>query len=80
MQAQRAQGTNTTLRIGDKLFLKLYRRVQSGVSPELEVGRFLTDVAHFPNIVPVAGAVEYVGEDGVLEHARAVAGVRDEPG
>jgi maltose alpha-D-glucosyltransferase/alpha-amylase len=65
MAAQRAQGTNTTLRIGEKLFLKLYRRVQAGTSPELEVGRFLTDVAHFPNIVPVAGAVEYVGEDGV---------------
>ncbi|MEJ1961519.1 MAG: maltose alpha-D-glucosyltransferase [Gammaproteobacteria bacterium] len=63
---QRAQGTNTTLRIGEKLFLKLYRRLQSGVSPELEIGRFLTDVAHFPNIVPVAGAVEYRGEDGTL--------------
>jgi maltose alpha-D-glucosyltransferase/alpha-amylase len=29
------------------------------VNPELEVGRFLTEVAKFPNCVPVAGAVEY---------------------
>src|SRR5262249_20878097 len=31
---------------------------------ELEVGRFLTDVAHFEHIVPVAGAVEFRGDDG----------------
>jgi|HubBroStandDraft_1064217.scaffolds.fasta_scaffold00224_2 maltose alpha-D-glucosyltransferase/alpha-amylase len=64
MNPPRAQGSNTTLRLGDKLFLKMYRRLQPGVSTELEIGRFLTDVAHFPNIVPVAGAVEYRGEDG----------------
>ena len=64
LSPQRAQGTNTTLRIGEKLFLKLYRHLQPGVSPELEVGRFLTDVAHFPNIVPVAGAVEHRSDDG----------------
>jgi maltose alpha-D-glucosyltransferase/alpha-amylase len=66
MSAQHAQGTNTTLRIGEKLFIKLYRRLQPGMSPELEIGRFLTDVAHFPNIVPVAGAVEYRCDDGTL--------------
>jgi maltose alpha-D-glucosyltransferase/alpha-amylase len=66
LNAQRAQGTNTTLRIGDKLFLKLYRRLQNGMSPELEIGRYLTDVAHFPNIVPVAGAIEYHCNDGTL--------------
>jgi maltose alpha-D-glucosyltransferase/alpha-amylase len=66
MSTQRAQGTNTTLRLGEKLFLKLYRRLQNGVSPELEVGRFLTDVAHYQNIVPVLGAVEHRGDDGTL--------------
>jgi maltose alpha-D-glucosyltransferase / alpha-amylase len=62
--AQLAQGSNTALRIGDKLFLKLYRKLQSGINPEVEIGRFLTDVAHFPNIVPVGGTVEYRGDDG----------------
>jgi maltose alpha-D-glucosyltransferase/alpha-amylase len=64
LSAQRAQGTNTTLRIGEKLFLKLYRRLQVGLNPEVEIGRFLTDVAHFANVVPVAGSVEYRGDDG----------------
>ncbi|MDH3562545.1 MAG: maltose alpha-D-glucosyltransferase, partial [Gammaproteobacteria bacterium] len=61
-----AQGSNTAIVIGNRLFLKAFRRLQSGESPEVEVGRFLTEVAQFPNIVPVAGAVEYVASDGGL--------------
>lgn len=58
-----AEGTNSTLAIGDKLFLKLYRRIQPGLSPELEMGRYLTEVSPFPNISPLAGSVEYQGSD-----------------
>ena len=42
--------------LGDRLFLKAYRRLRPGVNPELEMGRFLTEVAHFAHCVPVAGA------------------------
>jgi maltose alpha-D-glucosyltransferase / alpha-amylase len=59
-----ATSSNTALRIGERLFLKALRQVQSGIHPELDIGRFLTEVAHFPNIVPLAGAVEYVASDG----------------
>ncbi len=58
-----AQTSNTTLRVGDAFFLKIYRRLQPGLNPELEIGRYLTEVAHFPNIVPVAGAVEYTDSE-----------------
>jgi maltose alpha-D-glucosyltransferase / alpha-amylase len=58
-----AQTSNTTLRVGDSLFLKIYRKLQPGLNPELEIGRYLTEVACFPNIVPVAGAVEYTDRD-----------------
>src|SRR6185437_4356828 len=57
-----AQTSNTTLRVGDAFFLKIYRRLQPGLNPELEIGRYLTEVARFPNIVPVAGAAEYTDE------------------
>ncbi|MGH8740751.1 MAG: putative maltokinase, partial [Burkholderiales bacterium] len=53
------QATNTSVTIGERLFLKCYRRLRAGINPELEVGRFLTEVARFPNCVRVAGAVEY---------------------
>jgi maltose alpha-D-glucosyltransferase/alpha-amylase len=59
-----AHSSNTTVRVGDQFFLKIYRKLQPGVNPELEIGRYLTEVAHFPNIVPVAGAAEYRQEDG----------------
>ncbi|HXS27578.1 MAG TPA: maltose alpha-D-glucosyltransferase [Steroidobacteraceae bacterium] len=59
-----AQTSNTALRVGERLFLKAVRRVQPGIHPELDIGRFLTEVAHFPNVVPLAGAVEYLASDG----------------
>jgi maltose alpha-D-glucosyltransferase/alpha-amylase len=45
-------------------FLKFYRRLQSGINPELEIGRYLTEVVRFPNIVPVAGAAVYRNMEG----------------
>jgi len=59
-----AQSSNTVVTLGDRLFLKGYRRVRPGVNPELEIGRYLTEVARFANCAPVAGALEYVGNDG----------------
>jgi len=50
--------------LGEQMFLKVLRRVRVGVNIELEVGRFLTDVARFPHCVPVAGSIEHVGADG----------------
>ncbi|MHB1245327.1 MAG: maltose alpha-D-glucosyltransferase [Sulfuriferula sp.] len=64
VRAPGTQGSNTAVVLGEKLFLKGYRHLQVGINPELELGRFLTEVAKFPNIVPVAGAVEYVADDG----------------
>jgi maltose alpha-D-glucosyltransferase/alpha-amylase len=54
--------SNTAVFFGNRLFLKGYRRMREGVNPELELGRFLTEVSPFPNIAPVLGAVEYVKE------------------
>jgi maltose alpha-D-glucosyltransferase/alpha-amylase len=59
-----AQSTNTSVTLGERLFLKGYRRLRPGLNPELEIGRFLTEVAKFPNCVPVAGAVEYSAGSG----------------
>jgi maltose alpha-D-glucosyltransferase/alpha-amylase len=56
--------SNSIVSIEQRLFLKAYRRVRRGVNPEVEIGRFLTDVAHFPNCVPLAGVVEHVESDG----------------
>jgi maltose alpha-D-glucosyltransferase/alpha-amylase len=36
------------------------------VNPEVEIGRYLTDVAHFPNCVPLAGVMEHVDAEGAV--------------
>jgi maltose alpha-D-glucosyltransferase/alpha-amylase len=59
-----AQSSNSTVVIGDRLFLKGYRRLEAGINPEAEIGRFLSEVARFPNCVPVAGTLDYTAEDG----------------
>ncbi|MGZ4959892.1 MAG: maltose alpha-D-glucosyltransferase, partial [Methylomonas sp.] len=53
------QGSNTSVVLGYRLFLKGYRRLETGTQPELEIGRFLTETAKFSRIAPVFGAVEY---------------------
>jgi len=59
-----AQSSNTTVSLGQQLFLKAYRHVQAGVNPDAEIGRYLSDVAQFRNCIPVAGTLDHVGEDG----------------
>ncbi len=51
--------TNTSVVYGDRFKLKLFRRLEEGVSPELEIGRFLTEKEPFPHTPPVAGFLEY---------------------
>ena len=55
--------SNSVSLIGERLFLKAYRRLRAGESPELEMGRFLTDVG-FAHCVPVAGSVSFVDAGG----------------
>lgn len=51
--------SNTSIFYGDRLILKLFRRLESGVNPDLEIGAFLTEKTTFGNAPPVAGALEY---------------------
>jgi len=55
----KTEQTNTSVVYGDRLILKLFRRLEEGINPELEIGRFLTEEVAFPHISPVAGALEY---------------------
>jgi maltose alpha-D-glucosyltransferase / alpha-amylase len=59
-----AEQTNTSVVIGDRVILKAFRRLHEGISPELEIGRFLTESAQFDHIAPLAGAIEYLRGDG----------------
>jgi len=55
----RAEQSNTSILYGNQLILKAFRKVDVGVNPDLEIGRFLTERVRFPYIPPVLGAIEY---------------------
>ncbi|EAR23433.1 Alpha amylase, catalytic region [Nitrococcus mobilis Nb-231] len=61
-----SEGSNTAIILGTELFLKAYRRLESGVNPELEMGRFLTERSPFANVVPLLGALEHENHDGTV--------------
>jgi maltose alpha-D-glucosyltransferase/alpha-amylase len=52
-----AEQSNTSILYGQQLILKLFRRLQPGENPDVEIGRFLTEVAHFPSIAPFLGEI-----------------------
>jgi len=49
----------TSVVYDDIYFLKLYRRLAEGSSPEAELGRFLTDTVDFNGCPPFCGSLEY---------------------
>jgi trehalose synthase-fused probable maltokinase len=59
----KAEQSNTSVAYGDRLVLKVFRRVENGVNPDLEIGRILTAI-NFPHSPPVAGSIEYVRANG----------------
>jgi maltose alpha-D-glucosyltransferase/alpha-amylase len=59
----KAEQSNTSIAYGNKLFLKLFRRVEPGLNPDLEIGQFLT-AGGFANIPGVAGSLIYRGGAG----------------
>jgi maltose alpha-D-glucosyltransferase/alpha-amylase len=61
----RGEQSNTSIRYGDALILKLFRRVQFGPNPDVEVGLFLTEHSHFRGTPAVVGSLDYLSPDGL---------------
>lgn len=56
--------SNTSVRVGGTMILKVYRRLAEGIHPEVEIGRFLTEVVPFPNMPPLLGSIDLLAADG----------------
>ena len=58
-----AEQSNTSIIVGDRFILKLFRRLEPGVNPDCEIGQYLTERTSFKGIPPFAGMIEYTPTD-----------------
>ena len=56
-----AEQSNTSIVYDDRLVLKVFRKLEPGINPELEMLRFLSERG-FGNIAPLQGWYEYEGQ------------------
>jgi maltose alpha-D-glucosyltransferase/alpha-amylase len=54
---------NSTALVDHDYVVKVYRRLEPGIRPEIEMGRYLTEVAGFANTPALIGSVELVEGD-----------------
>jgi maltose alpha-D-glucosyltransferase/alpha-amylase len=57
----RAEQSNTSVVFGNQFILKLFRKVEPGINPDIEMGAFLTEHG-FVNTPAVLGTLEYRSE------------------
>ena len=60
----KAEQSNSSILYGRTFVMKLFRRLEMGINPDFEVGRFLSEKAGFRNVAPVAGSLEYKSGSG----------------
>ncbi|MCW2950264.1 MAG: trehalose synthase, partial [Thermoleophilia bacterium] len=53
--------SNSTVAYGDRYLLKVFRLLEEGVNPDVEIGRYLSEEAQFPHSPAVASMLEYRG-------------------
>jgi len=63
IRAVETEQSNSTALVDSDYVVKVYRRLETGINPEIEIGRFLTEVAGFANTPDLLGSVEYVEGD-----------------
>ncbi len=64
----RAEQSNSSIIFEDRYILKLFRKVEPGVNPDIEVGAFLTEHL-FKNTPAVLGFIEYRPHEGESMYA-----------
>ncbi len=65
--------SNTSILFGEKAILKLFRRLRAGENPDVEVTRFLTEVAHYPNVPAYLGDLHRTDDGTTLAFLQAFA-------
>lgn len=61
-KVSKAEQSNSSVFYGDRFILKLFRRIEPGINPDFEIGRFLTERG-FERTPAVVGHIEYRSRD-----------------
>ena len=61
-----AEQSNTSILYDELAILKLFRRISPGENPDVEIARFLTEVAHFPHIPAYLGDLHLASDTTTL--------------
>lgn len=59
-----AEQSNSSAIVGGQAMVKIYRRLEVGIQPEVEVGRLLSDKANFPHVPPWLGSLDRIDAEG----------------
>ena len=59
-----AEQSNTSIILGDAFVLKIYRKLEKGLNPDVEMSLFLTEKNRFTSIARVVGTMEYLDVSG----------------
>src|SRR4051794_36567968 len=54
-----AEQSNSAVLFDHRLLLKVFRRIEPGINPDFEIGKFLSEKTDFTRIPRTAGAIEY---------------------
>jgi maltose alpha-D-glucosyltransferase/alpha-amylase len=57
-QLLKVEHSNTAVVLGDRYFLKLFRRLEAGINPDVEISQYLTE-RQFPYVPALGGTIEY---------------------
>lgn len=60
VQPVETEQSNSTTLVDNHYVIKIYRKLEPGINPEVEVGRFLTEVARFANSPQLLGSIELI--------------------
>ena len=63
IRAIESERSNSKAMVDNDYVVKVYRRLEFGTNPEIETGRFLTEVAGFANTPALLGSIELVEGD-----------------
>ncbi|HET9904813.1 MAG TPA: maltose alpha-D-glucosyltransferase [Xanthobacteraceae bacterium] len=59
VRAITGEQSNTTVIVDGAYVVKVFRRLQAGINPDIEISRFLTETAGYQNTPPFIGSVEF---------------------